>query len=238
MTIKNRTMSPSQASIQLGFWSALFVAVAFLVFTVCFVIVLSSPPLFSWTNLAGYVIFTTERSQLPQQIARFAMLLFGPLYVILLNSIHDHTPQGKKLYTRIAINFGLAFAILSGIHYFVQVSAVRLSLLRGELQGLEQIVQANPLSAISAINMLGWTLFLGLSSLFIAPVFTGNKLEKAIGIAFLANGICCLLGGIGYVFNLTFLIFLTINIGMGGAVLTAAILLCVYYKKLGSSSLV
>jgi len=238
VTINNRIASPSQTSIKFGFWSAFFIAAAFLVFTACFVIVLFNPPLFSWTNLAGYVIFATERSQLPQQIARFAMLLFGPLYVILLNAIHDHMPPSKRLYTRIAINFGLAFAILSGIHYFVQVSAVRLSLLRGELQGLEQIVQANPLSAVSAINMLGWTLFLGLSSLFVAPVFSGSKLEKAIRIAFWVNGFCCLLGGVGYVFDLTFLIFLTINFGMGGAVLTAAILLCVYYKKLGTSSLV
>ncbi len=83
------------------------------------------------------------------------MLLFGPLYVVLLNCIYDYIPQEKKLLARIGIDFGLAFAVLTGINYFVQLSAVRLSLLKGELQGLEQIVQANPISGISAINMLG-----------------------------------------------------------------------------------
>ena len=198
--------------------------------------IVSTPPLFIWTNLADYVVFANQRSQTLQDIARFTMLLFGPLYVVLLNCIYEHTPQEKRLLARLGINFGLAFAVLTGINYFVQLSAVRLSLLKGELQGLEQIVQANPISGISAINMLGWTLFLGLSSLFIAPIFSGSKLEKAIGIAFLVNGLCCLLGGIGYVFDIIILLFLTINFGMGGAVLTAAILLCVFYKKLLASS--
>jgi hypothetical protein len=232
MSISNHTITPSRISIQIGFWSALLIAVTFFVFTICFVMIAATPPLFIWTNLADYVLFANQRSQILQDIARFTMLLFGPLYVVLLNCIYDHTSQEKRLLARIGINFGLAFAVFTGINYFVQLSAVRLSLLKGELQGLEQIVQANPISGISAINMLGWTLFLGLSSLFIAPVFSGSKLEKAIGMAFLVNGFFCLLGGIGYVFDIIILIFLTINFGMGGAILTTAILLCIFYKKL------
>jgi hypothetical protein len=232
MTISDRTVIPSRISIRVGFWSALLIAIAFLIFTVCFVAIAMTPPLFIWTNLANYVLFANQRSQLLQDVARAAMLLFGPLYVVLLNCIYDHTPVEKRLWARLGINFGLAFAVLTGINYFTQLSAVRLSLLKDELQGLEQIVQANPISGISAINMLGWTLFLGLSSLFIAPVFSDSKLAKAIRIAFLVNGLCCILGGIGYVFDNITLIFLTINFGMGGAVLTAAILLCIFYRKL------
>ena len=41
------------------------------------------------------------------------------------------------------------------------------------------------IAAISAANMLGWTVFLGLSSLFVALVFTGSRLETAIRIAIL-----------------------------------------------------
>jgi hypothetical protein len=225
-------LPPGRISLQLGFGSALLIAIAFLVFTFCFVVIGLNPPLFVWTNLADYVLFTHQHSQLLQDIARLSMLVFGPLYVVLLNCIYVQTPQEKKLLVRIAIDFGLAFAVLTGIHYFVQLSAVRLSLIKGELHGLEQIVQANPISGISAINMLGWTLFLGLSSLFVASVFSGTKLERAISIAFAVNGLCCLLGGIAYVFDNLFLIFLTLDLGMGGAVLTAVILLCVFYNRL------
>ncbi len=101
------------------------------------------------------------------------MLLFGPAYVLLLCAIYGLAGDEKRVLARVSLCFGVAFAALTGIHYFVQLSAVRLSISRGETQGLEQIVQANPLSAFSAINMLGWTFFLGSSSLFVAPLFKG-----------------------------------------------------------------
>lgn len=236
MAIHTSGKIPSQLSIRVGFWSALLISVLFLVFTTCFIAIAAKPPLFVWTNLSDFVLFSNGQNQTLQHIARFTMLLFGPAFVVLLQSIYEHAPKPKRILARIAINFGLAFAVLTGINYFIQLSAVRLSLLKGELTGLEQIVQANPISGVAAINMLGWTLFLGLSSLFIAPVFTGSNLEKAISIAFIVNGLCCLFGGIGYIFDNIPLIFFTINIGMGGAVLTAAILLCVFYRKLAVSS--
>jgi len=226
----------SRVSIRLGFWSACLIAALFVVFTICFVALALTPPLFTWTTLADYVAFASQHTQLYQNVARFTMLMFGPAFVVLLNSIHDYAPEDKRVLTRISLCFGLGFAVLSGLHYFVQLSAVRLSLVKGQLQGLEQVVQANPWSAISAINLLGWTLFLGLASLFVAPVFSGGRLEKAIRIVFLVNGICCLLGGIGYVFDNVVLLFLAINFGMGGAVLIVAILLCIWYKRMESPS--
>ena len=230
-THASQSITRNPAWIRLGFWSAFFIAVLFSVFTICFVAIALTPPLFTWTNLADYAAFVDQRSQIYQHIARFAMLLFGPLFLVLLNSIHEGAAVDKRLLTRTSICFGIGFAVLTGAHYFVQLSSVRLSLLRGELQGLEQVVQANPLSAMSAINMLGWTLFLGLSSLFLAPVFGGGRLERAIGVVFLLNAAFCLLGGVGYLLDLTVLIFLTINFGMGGAVLLAAILLCIWYRR-------
>ena len=227
-----RPITPSRMSIQLGFWSAFLIAIAFIIFTASFVAIALAPPLFIWTNLADYVAFTARHDQFFQHLARFTMLAFGPLFVLLLNSIHDYASEGDRILTRIGLCFGTAFAILTGINYFVQLSAVRLSLLKGEFQGLEQIIQANPNSAISAVNMLGWTLFLGLASLSISPVFKGSRLERAIGIAFLLNGVFCLLGGIGYVLDLTVLVFLTINFGMGGAVLVAAALMCVLFNRM------
>jgi hypothetical protein len=121
-------------------------------------------PLYVWDDMASYLNYVTNNEQTFQNPARFAMLLFGPLFVVLLRSIHDLAPHEKRPLTRIALCFGLAVAALTGINYFVQLTAFRLSILRGETEGLEQIVQANPFSAISAINVLGWTLFFSLSS--------------------------------------------------------------------------
>jgi hypothetical protein len=132
----------------------------------------------------------------------------------------------------LALSFGIMFALLTSMFYFVQLSTVRQSLLHGQPEGLEWFVQANPASVLLAINMLGWTLFLGLASLFISPVFTGGRLEAVIRYAFLVNGIVCLLGGISFVLNIPVLIFLFITFGMGGAVLVGTIALSLYFSRL------
>ena len=84
-------------------------------------------------------------------------------------------------------------------------------------------MQANPNSILTSIAMLGWTLFLGLSSLFIYSIFNGNKLKKVLRIGFLLNGISCLLAGVGYVFQIDIMIFIFINIGSGGALILISI---------------
>ena len=171
-------------------------------------------------------------SQFFQHLARLTMLLFGPLFIVMLNSIYEFADDDKKVLARIAIGFGLGFAILTGINYFVQLSVVRQSIANGHVEGLVQVVQANPTSAISGINILGWSLFLGLASLFAGSVFSGSRLEKTIRIMFLLNGIFCILGGVGYVFEMIVLLFLSINFGMGGAVTTITILLSILFKRL------
>ena len=203
-------------TLKLGFWSALLAAVTFVIYTLSFVGILLVSPLFTWTNMADYVTYVQTNPQIFKDIAQAAMLLFGPLLVIILNSIHELAPADKRMLTRLALSFGIMFALLTSMFYFVQLSTVRQSLLHGQPEGLEWFVQANPASVLLAINMLGWTLFLGLASLFISPVFTGGRLEAVIRYAFLVNGIVCLLGGISFVLNIPVLIFLFITFGMGG----------------------
>lgn len=225
----------NRLSIALGFWSAFLSAIAFVVFTLCFVAIAVTSPLFIWTDLSAYVAYVKEHSQILPHVARVTMLLFSPLFIVLLNSIEVYAATDKKILVRIGLSFGLGFAILIGINYFVQLSVVRQNIDTNHLEGLVQIVQANPTSVVSGINMLGWSLFLGLASLFVGPVFSGSRLEKTIGVMFLLNGIFCLLGGIGFVFGFVVLLFISINFGMGGAVATLTILLCILFKRLERS---
>lgn len=220
-------------AIKLGFWSAMLAATSFLVFTICFVAVFLVNPPFSWTDLADYVDYVRQSNQTFKVIAQLSMLLFAPLYVVLVNSIHELAPADKRVLSRLALIFGVLFAALVALFYFVQVTAVRWNVDRGTLQGIEQFIQSKPDSALAAVNMLGWTLFFGLSSLFVAPVFEGSRLARTIRILFILNGIFCLLAGIGYVLDLVALVFVTINIGMGGAVTAATILLAVFFRRLG-----
>jgi hypothetical protein len=231
MSINHTETSVSPLAPRLGFWAAITAFLTFVVYTICFIAILLSSSLFTWTTLADYVAYVEEYGGLFRFLAQFAMLLFGVSFVVLLNSIHECTNTAQKVLTRISIGFGLLFAVTVGIHYFTQLSAVRLNLLRGRIEGLEHFVQANPYSILSAINMLGWTIFLGLASLFVAPVFSGTRLERLIRLVFLLNGLFCLGGGIGYVGEIEWLVFAAITLGMGTAVLVATATLAIWFRK-------
>lgn len=222
----------NQISLKLGFWAAAGGAVTYVIFTVCFVAILAVQPLFVWTNMADFVVYAQGNGRFFQYLAQASMLIFGVFYVATLNSIHEIAPADKKILTRNSLSFGLIFAALIGVNYFVQISAVRFNLTAGQFAGLEQVLQANPFSAMSAINMLGFTLFFGLSSLFVAPVFSGGRLEKVIRAAFLANGVFVLVGGVSYLFQWLVLLFLTINLGMGAAMMVAVVALAIWFRRL------
>lgn len=227
---------PNRLTARLGFWSAVLAAATFILFTICFVAVLLNPPLFVWTNFPDYVASAQQNQSIFKSLAQLSMLLFAPLYVIMINSIHETAPTAKKAATRLGLAFGLLFAVLVGGFYFAQLSAVRLSVIKEQWDGLAQIAQANPYGALSALNMLGWTLFFGLSSLFLAPAFLGSRLANVIRWVFVINGLMCLLGGIGYALEITTLVFFTINFGMGGTVTLLTIALAIYFNRLAKQA--
>lgn len=222
----------NQTTLKLGFWTAVGSAAAFILFTFCFVAILLTSPLFVWTSMADFVTYAQGNGRFFQYLAQASMLLFAVLYVVLLNCIHELAPAEKKILSRNSLSFGSIFAALSSVHYFLQISAVRFYLNRGEFTGLEQVLQANPHSAVSAINMLGITLFFGLSSLFAAPIFASGRLEKVISLVFWANGFSLLLGFVSYLFQWLAVLFVTVNLGMGFAVLAAMIGLALWFRRL------
>lgn len=216
---------------QLGFWSALLAALTMVIFTYCFVALFVVNPLFTWTNLADYVTFTrTYPSPLPD-LARLMVLIYAFCYVVQLNCLYEVVMPEQQFLVRIALCFGVAFAVLSGAHYFVQLSSVRVQLAAGTVAGLEQVVQANPYSALAAINMLGISVCFGLSSLFVAPVFGGGGVGRFLQIAFLVNGVACLVGAVGYVEQWLLLVFVAINLGMGGAMTAIPIALARWFRR-------
>jgi energy-converting hydrogenase Eha subunit C len=223
-------------SIKLGYWTSLICIATFVVWTVCFVAIFKINPIFEWTNLADFVAYTKNYNQSFKYLAQAAMLIFAPAFLIMLHSINDYAPEDEKILSRIGISFATIFAACIGINYFVQISSVRLSIAKGQIAGLEQFIQSNPISGIAGINMVGWTLFFSLASLFIAPIFRGSRLNKVIKYSLITNGIVCLLGGIGYVLDNIALIFLTINLGMGAATMTATIALFIFFRRLSLKS--
>lgn len=216
---------------KLGFWSALLAAVAWIVFTVCFVAIAVSQPPFVWTNLHDFAAYARSHDRTLVYVAQGCMAVLGPLYVVIISSLVEYAPPERKNATRAALVLGAGFAVLTGINYFSHITAIRLNIERGTTAGLEQLLQHKPDSVMAAINMLGWTLYFGLSTLLASLAFTAGKLERALRVALATNGAFCLLAGVGFVIDSIPLIYLTINLGMGGAVLVFTVLLCIFFAR-------
>ena len=99
------------------------------------------------------------------------MIVYGACFAIQICSIEEIADLSKKYYVKLGELFALGFFVLIGINYFIQISTVRMNIDAGQTHGLEQFVQVNPISAIAAINMLGWTVFFGLSCFFVSFAF-------------------------------------------------------------------
>lgn len=114
-------------------------------------------------------------------------LLAAPLIVVLMASICVTASQRRKIFGVIALSFGGIMAgLTSGVH-FVALTAAR----QADFAGL-----AWP-STLYAVELLAWDVFLGLSLLSAAFVFTGTGIRAAARWSLVVAGGLSLLGTIG-----------------------------------------
>ena len=200
-----------------GRWAAFTGIGAFLVFTVCFTIILFVNPPFQWTGLIDFAQYTRDNPQAFKYAGMFSMLVYGLAYVVLSLCARRDLPRDRRLYGDIAAAFALAFCVCIGVNYFVQLTATRLQLLQGYTEGLTQFTQSFPVSALSALNMLGWTVFYGLSTAFLHLAYKGSAECTALRRWCLLNSVFMLLSAIGYGSQWTFLLAVCMNAGLGAA---------------------
>lgn len=219
---------------KLGYWSSLICAGCFVIYVICFFLIFLFNPLFTWSDLPHFIDYVNKYNQIYKYMAMSSMLLFGLSYMVLLNAIRESIVGEQRILADISLSFGLIFALLISINYFLQITTVRLYIDQGLSTGLEQLIQSNPLSASASINMLGWTVFLGLSSLFMAPLFSSSKvsLERWIGFSFLANGVNAVLALVGFLLQHFLLTFLTMFLGLGVTVFCITITLWIFFLRI------
>jgi hypothetical protein len=207
-----------------GRWAAVIGIGAFLVFTMCFIAILFVNPPFQWTGLLDFAQYTQDNPQAFKYAGMFSMLVYGLAYVVLSLCARRNLPRDRRLYGDIAAAFALAFCVCIGVNYFMQLTATRLQLLQGYTEGLTQFTQSFPISALSALNMLGWTVFYGLSTAFLYLAYKGSAEYTALRRWCLLNSVFMLLSAIGYGFQWTLLLAVCMNAGLGAAGL--GMLLC------------
>lgn len=126
-------------------------------------------------------------------------------FIVVLCSVYQCVHPTKKITSLLSICFGCAFMILASLNYFVQFTIVRQSIHQGALENIESIVQFNPNSLMNAVNMLAWTLFLGLTCFLIGILIKGEGVSLLTRLSFLATSFFCFIGLVGFVFDQDFL---------------------------------
>jgi hypothetical protein len=217
-------------AVKLGYWSAIacfFLVVVYLAAAVTGVAVASSFPPFVWTDLPGFLASTNRAVLVCFTFDQVVMFLLSPVYLVLLCSFHDCAAPGKKPLTRIALHLWTGPLVLTCTLYFLHFHSLRMIFSKGVTTGLEQLVQWNADSAVNVIGTLGWTFFAGLAFVFLALTFSGSRLERRLRLAFLLEGIGCLIGLVGALTQnmaLVGIYFMSVIVGGIASSLMAAVL--------------
>jgi len=106
-------------------------------------------------------------------------LLLVPIFVVLMAAVHAYAPEPRRIFGGIGLAFAVAYAVVIGVDYFVQLAVVVPSLQAGETEGLSLFTQYNPHGLFIAGEAFGY-LAMSLALLFAAPAFAGGRKERAI----------------------------------------------------------
>lgn len=128
----------------------------------------------------------------------YPALLIAPLLVACMAAIHAFAAQERKIFSLIGLTFASMAATLLTIDYFIQLTVIQPSLLRGEGAGLTMLSQYNPHGLFIALEAAGY-LLMGIAFAGAAAVFAGrDRLERALrwifggGFALAAGGFVAL----------------------------------------------
>lgn len=216
---------------RLGFIAALTLGALFLLYVFCFAGILLSGPAFRWTGMQAFLEYEKSHGQTLKYISYAGMIVFAAAWAVLGECLAAGASPERKLPARIGASFGGMFALASSMNYFVQLTAVRLNLLKGAPGGLEQFIMSNPLSALESVNMLGWTLLLGLSCLFLAFSLDRRSRAKTARVCLFINAAVCLMGCAAFVADSTVLLAACMYPLLGGAVLSVSLSLCRFFHE-------
>ena len=201
---------------RLGFWSSVVTAVlgaAYLAMLVAFFAIqgFEFPPAPVVQLTAGVITFLT-----------------APTLVVVFVAIREEPGGGGALGT-VGLCFAVLFAAVVCINRFVQLTVVQQAPAGADTPDLARFVPYSTESVMFALEMLGWGFFIALAALFVAPLFSGGRLQLTIRVILVAFGVLSLVSVAGFVSEtpLTAVGF----VAWGPLLLALAVLLAVYFSR-------
>lgn len=98
------------------------------------------------------------------------LMVFSVIYIV---SIDEYAGAKRKILSRTALLFACLSAGILTVDYFIQVTVIQPSLINGELDAIGILTQYNPHGIFIALEEIGY-IFMSISFLFIAPLFSGS----------------------------------------------------------------
>jgi hypothetical protein len=207
---------------RLGFWAATVTAVLGLVYLLL---------LGGYFATQGFVFPPTPFVQLMGGIITFAT---APALLVLFAAIKHLAPQEKGILGTLGLCFTVLFVAMVSINRFVQLTVIRLSPSGPASQDLARFLPYSTGSVMFALEILGWGFFLSLAALFVAPLFTGGRLQNAIRWLWIVFAIISFLSVIGFATDTP--VIAGAFIAWGPVLLALAVLLMVLFKRGGPLS--
>ncbi len=192
MTSEVETISVSKGAYRLGFWSAALMAVCALISFAMAVTTLPISGPFCQTGCVAYPYANVVSFVPHDYLWMYPGILLTPLFVVLMACIHSYARDDKKVFSQIGLSFALISAIAITMDYFIQLTVIQPSLLKGETEGLALFSQYNPHGIFIALEDLGY-LLMSAAFLFSAPVFArGKRLERSVYWLFMAGSLAAI----------------------------------------------
>jgi hypothetical protein len=162
-------------------------------------------------------------------VSNISGFILTSIFLIVITCIYYSAPDDKKILGQIGLSFAIIYATMISMNYFIQLTFVKFGAFNTDIFSI-----TNPQSMMMTIEVLGY-FFMGLSTLFIAPIFQSGWLEKSIRWLFVFNGILGIGGAIGFALNLDWRILI------GGLILWTIVMpittaLISYWFKTGKSN--
>ncbi len=109
-----------------------------------------------WLGSAGGPNSTSTASGLT--LLLLPSLLLGPAFMVMTVAQHQIAPADRKVCSLAATAFAIAYATLTGLVYFVQLTFVAPRLVTGDVAGIELLLFVPYQSFLFAIDLFGYSL--------------------------------------------------------------------------------
>ena len=151
-----------------------------------------------WSAIVATLLVTVAGITATASIQPFATIigfLLTPTFLVVMACIHCYASESKKVFSLVGLSFAIIYATLISLNYFIQLTFVNQTSFDVSIFSM-----TNPQSLMWVIEVLGY-FFMGLATLFAAPVFGSGGIEKIIKWLFIVNGILGIGALIGYGMN-------------------------------------